>query len=64
MDREVSDPSQEMESQDKRPDIPLAIPLSICVPSPSQAPSVSPANVRSEMEPGQRQAQEEVQLLR
>ena len=59
MDRAVSDPSREMESQDKPPDIPLAIPLSVCVPSPSQAPSVSPADVRGEMESGQRQAQEE-----
>ena len=63
MDRAVSDPSQEMESQDKSPDIPLAIPLSVCVPSPSQAPSVSPANVRSEMESGRRQPQEEVSAI-
>ena len=60
MDRAVTDPSRAMESQDKSPDIPLAIPLSVCVPSPSQAPSVSPADVRGEMESGQRQAQEEV----
>ena len=46
-----------------RPDIPLAIPPSVCVPSPSQAPSVNPANVRSEMESGQRQAQEEVPAI-
>ena len=63
MDRAVSDPSREMESQDKAPDIPLAIPLSVCVPSPSQAPSVSAANVRSEMESGQRQAQEDVPAI-
>ena len=60
MDRAVTDPSRAMESQDKSPDIPLAIPLSVCVPSPSQAPSVSPADARGEMESGQRQAQEEV----
>ena len=30
MDRAVADPSREMESQDKPPDIPLAIPLSVC----------------------------------
>ena len=60
MDRAVTDPSREMESQDKPPDIPLAIPLSVCAPSPSQAPSVSPADVRGEIESGQRQAQEEV----
>ena len=60
MDRAVTDPSREMESQDKPPDIPLAIPLSVCVPSPSQAPSVSPADVSGEMESGQRKAQEEV----
>jgi len=63
MDRAVSDPSREMESWDKPPDIPLAIPLSVCVPSPSQAPSVSPANERSEMESGQRQAQEDVPAI-
>ena len=56
MDRAVTYPSREMESQDKRPDIPL----SECVPSPSQAPSVSPADVHGEMESGQRQVQEEV----
>ena len=50
MDRAVTDPSREMESQDKPPDIPLAIPLSVCDPSSSQAPSVSPADVRGEME--------------
>ena len=60
MDRAVTDPSREMESQDKPPDIPLAVPLSVCVPSPSQAPSVIPADVRGEIESGQRQAQEEV----
>ena len=60
MDRAVSDPSREMESQDKPPDIPLGIPLSVCVPDPATAPSVRPANARSEMESGQRQAQEEV----
>ena len=59
MDRAVTDPSREMESQDKPPDIPLAIPLSVCALSPSQAPSVSPADVRGEMESGQRQAHEE-----
>ena len=57
-DRAVTDPTREMESQDQPPDIPLAVPLSVCVPSPSQAPSVSPANARGEMESGQRQAQE------
>ena len=56
MDRAVTDPSREMESQDKPPDIPLAIPLSVCVPSPSQVPSVSPANVPGEMKSDQRQA--------
>ena len=40
MDRAVSDPSLEMESQDKPPDSPLAIPLSVCVPDPAPAPSV------------------------
>ena len=60
VDRAVTDPTREMESQDKPPDIPQAIPLSVCVPSPSQAPSVSPANARGEMESGQRQAPEEV----
>ena len=60
MDRAVTDPSREMESQDKSLDIPLAVPLSVCVPSPSPTPSVSPANVRGEIESGQRQAQEEV----
>ena len=35
MDRAVSDPSRELESQDKPPDIPLAIPSSVCIPSPS-----------------------------
>ena len=60
MDRAVSDPSREMESQDKPPDSPIAIPLSVCVPHPTLAPSVRPANVRSEMESGERQAQEEV----
>ena len=60
MDRAVTDPSREMESQDKSPDIPLAVPLSVRVPSPSQAPSVSPADVRAEMETDQRQVQEEV----
>ena len=49
MDRAVSDPSQEMESQDKPPYVPLAIPLSVWVQSPSQVPSVSLANVRGEM---------------
>ena len=63
MDRAVSDPSRELESQDKPPDIPLAIPPSVCIPSPSQAPSVSPANVRSEVESGQRQDQEEVPAI-
>ena len=48
-----------MESQDKPPDIPLAIPLCVCVPSPSQ----TPANVHCEMESGQRQAQEEVPAI-
>ena len=60
MDRAVSDPSREMESQNKPPDIPLAVPLSLCVPDPATAPSVRPENSRSEMESGQRQAQEEV----
>ena len=60
MDRAVTYPSREMESQDKPPDIPLAIPLSVCVLSPSQAPSASPADVCSEMESGQRLAQAEV----
>ena len=35
MDRAVTDPSREMEPQDKPPSIPLAIPPSVCVPSPS-----------------------------
>ena len=60
IDRAVSDPSREMESQDKPLDIPLAVPLSVCVPDPATAPSATPANARSEMESGQRQAQEEV----
>ena len=60
MDRAVTDPSREMESQDKPPGIPLAIPLRVCVPSPSQALSVSPADVLGEMESGQRQANEKV----
>ena len=60
IDRAVTDPSRAMESQDKPPDIPLAIPLSVCVPSTSQVPSVSPPDVRGEMESGQRQAQQEV----
>ena len=60
MDRAVTDLSREMESQDKPPDIPLAIPLGVCVPNSSQAPSVSPADVRGEMESGKKQAQEEV----
>ena len=59
-DRAVPGPSREMESQNNPPDIPLAVPLSVCAPSPSQAPSVSPADVHGEMESGQRQAQEEV----
>ena len=63
MNRAVTDPSREMDSQDKPPNIPLAIPLSVCVPSPSQVPSVSPADVRCEMESGQRQTQEEVPAL-
>ena len=54
MDRAVSDPSREMESQDKPPDSPIAIPLSVYVPDPALAPSVRPANVRSEMESGER----------
>ena len=57
MDRAVSDPSREM---DKPPDIPLAVPLSVCVPDPATAPSVKPENSRSEMESRQRQALEEV----
>ena len=61
MDRTVTDPSREMESQDKLPDIPLAI---VCIPSPSQAPSASPADVRGEIESGQRQAQEKVTCRR
>ena len=65
MDRAVSDPSREMESQDKPSDNPIAIPLSVpdpalSVPDPAPAPSVRPANVRSEMESGEKQAQEEV----
>ena len=60
MDRAVSDPSREMETQDKPPNIPLAIPLSVSVPSLSQAPSVSPEDVSGEMESGQRQTHEEV----
>ena len=63
MDRVESDPSRELEYQDKPPDIPLAIPPSVSVASPSQVPSVSPANVRTEMESGQRQAQEEVPAI-
>ena len=49
-----------MESQDKPPDSPIAIPLSVCVPDPAPPPSVGPANVRSEMESGERHAQEKV----
>ena len=60
MDRAVTHPTREMKSQDKCPNIPLAIPLSVPVPSPSQAPRVSPADVRGEMESAQRQAPEEV----
>ena len=60
VDRAVSDPSREKEAQDKPPDSPIAIPLSVCVPDPAPAPSVRPANVGSEMESGERQAQEEV----
>ena len=60
MDRAMSDPSREMESQDKPPDSQLAIPLSVCVPDPAPAPSVTPANAFSERGSGQRQAQEEV----
>ena len=60
MDRAVSDPSREMESQDKPPDSPIAIPLNAWVPDPAPAPvpvpSVRPTNARSEMESGQRQA--------
>jgi len=63
MDTAVSDSSRQMESLDKPPDIPLAIPLSVCVPSPSQAPSVGPANVCSEMETGKEQAQEGVPAI-
>jgi len=63
MDTAVSDPSRQMEALDKPPDIPLAIPFSVCVPSPSQAPSVGPANVRSKMETGKRQAQKEVPVI-
>ena len=32
----------------------------MCVPDPATAPSVRPENARSEMESGQRQAQEDV----
>lgn len=62
MDRAVSDPSREVESQDNPspPDIPLANLFSVDVPSPSQAPSDSPANLRGEMGSGQRQALKEV----
>ena len=60
MDRAVSDPSREMEAKDKPPNSPIAIPVSVCVLDPAPAPSVRPANVRSEMESGERQAQEEV----
>ena len=60
MDRAVTDPSREMKSQDKPPDIPLAVPVSVWGPDPATAPSVRPENARSEMESGQRQAQEEV----
>ena len=60
MERAVSDPSREMEYQDKPPDSPLAIPLSVCVPDPVPAASVRPANARSEMKSGSRQAQEDV----
>lgn len=42
------------------PDIPLANLFSVDVPSPSQAPSDSPANLRGEMGSGQRQALKEV----
>ena len=54
MERAVSDPSREMEYQDKPPDSPLAIPLSVCVPDPAPAASVRPANARSEMKSGSR----------
>ena len=62
VDRAVTDPSREMESQDNLPppDIPLAIPPCVCVPSSSQAPSASPADVRGEIESGQRQARGKV----
>ena len=55
MDRAVPDPSREMEAQDKPPDSPISISLSVCVPDLAPAPSVRPANVRSEMESGERQ---------
>ena len=60
MDRAVSDPNREMEAQYKPLDSPIAIPLSVCVPDPALAPSVRSANIRSEIESGERQAQEEV----
>ena len=60
MNRAVTDPSREMDSQDKPQYSTSYSTNSVCVPSPSQAPSVSPADVRGEMESGQRQAQEEV----
>ena len=44
MDRALPDPGREMESQDKLPDIPLAIPLSVYVPDPATATSARPAN--------------------
>ena len=56
MDRATTDPSR----QPPPPDILLAIPLSVSVPNPSQAPAVSPGDVRDELESGQRQAPEEV----
>ena len=59
MDRAVSEPSTAMESQDNprpsfpSPDNPLAVPLSLSVPSPSQVPSQKDVLKK---ESGQRQA--------
>ena len=41
MDRAVSDPSREMESQDKPPDSPIAIPLNVCVPDPAPGSTIN-----------------------
>ena len=46
MDR--TEAEQSWESQDKPPDVPLAFPLCVSVPSPSQPPTASPSNVRGQ----------------